>query len=65
MRLLFIRLVFDEQAQDLIEYVLLSAGLGFVGIAAWPAIQAAIGTTYTNLDIATQGLWVPPPPGSP
>ena len=65
MRVLLVRLVFDDQAQDLIEYALLSAGLGFAGIATWPAIQTAIGATYTTLDIATQGLWEPPPPGGP
>ena len=59
------RLLFEDQAQDLIEYALLCAGLGFAGIAAWPATQSAIGSTYTTLDSATQDLWEPPPPGGP
>lgn len=65
MRVLLSRLLFDDQAQDLIEYALLSAGLGFAGLATWPAIQTAIGVTYGTLDTATQNLWEPPPPGAP
>jgi len=63
MRSLLVRLLFDDQAQDLIEYALLSAGLGVAGIATWPAIQTTIGATYSTLDNATQNLWEPPPPG--
>ena len=65
MRSLLTRLLLDDQAQDLIEYALLSAGLGFVGLAAWPATLSAIGSTYTSLDSATQNLWEPPSPGGP
>ena len=65
MRLLLTRLVFDDQAQDLIEYALLSAGLGFAGLAAWPAIQTALGAAYLRLNTNSQNLWEPAPPGGP
>jgi Flp pilus assembly pilin Flp len=57
------RFLVDEQGQDLIEYALLAAGLGFAGIAAWPAIQTAIGAAYQALDTNSQNLWEPLPPG--
>ena len=65
MRHLLTRLVFDDRAQDLIEYALLSAGLGFAGLAAWPAIQTALGAAYVRLNINSQNLWEPAPPGGP
>ena len=65
MRHLLTRLVFDDRAQDLIEYALLSAGLGFAGLAAWPAIQTALGAAYIRLNTNSQNLWEPAPPGGP
>ena len=65
MRSLLTRLAVDEQAQDLIEYALLCAGLGFVGVATFPALEAAIGTAYIGLDSNAQNLWEPPAPGVP
>ena len=56
------RLLVDDSGQDLIEYALLTAGLGLVGIAVWPAITAAVGVTYGNLDTRTQNLWRVPNP---
>jgi Flp pilus assembly pilin Flp len=58
------RLVRDERGQDMIEYVLLTAALGFVSLATWPAIETAIRTSYQGLDTSTQNLWEPPPPGA-
>ncbi|MCC7178317.1 MAG: hypothetical protein IT177_07995 [Acidobacteria bacterium] len=63
MRFLLARLISDEQGQDLVEYALLTAGLGFAGIAVWPAITATIGNTYGAFDAGTQDLWETPPPG--
>jgi Flp pilus assembly pilin Flp len=54
----------DDRGQDLIEYALLTAGLGIAGAATWPLIVTSIGTAYRTLDINTQNLWEPPPPGS-
>lgn len=60
------RLVAEDRGQDLIEYALLTAGIGLAGLAVWPAITAAIGVAYGNLDTNTQNLWeVPNPGGTP
>lgn len=56
------RLLRDESGQDLIEYALLTGGLGLVGVAIWPAITAAVGTGYRGLDTRTQNLWRVPNP---
>ncbi|MGE0362277.1 MAG: Flp family type IVb pilin [Vicinamibacterales bacterium] len=58
------RLYREECGQDLLEYVLLTAAIGVVGIATWPLIEAAVRTTYQALDANAQGLWEPPAPGS-
>ncbi len=63
MRFLLTRLMRDEQGQDLIEYALLTAGIGLAGIAVWPAITAAIGEAYEALDTGTQEIWETPNPG--
>jgi Flp pilus assembly pilin Flp len=56
------RLLLDESGQDLIEYALLTAGLGVVGVAVWPGITTAIGLAYGRLDTRTQDLWRVPDP---
>jgi Flp pilus assembly pilin Flp len=56
------RLLRDESGQDVIEYVLLTAGIGIVTIATWPVIETAIRVSYQALDTNTQNLWVPPDP---
>lgn len=63
MRTLFERLVSDDTGQDVIEYALLTASIGLVGIAMWPAIVTTIGDVYEALDTDTQNLWEAPNPG--
>ena len=58
------RLLRDEDGQDVIEYALLTASVGLMGIATWPLIAAGIGATYERLDRQTQDLWEVPDPGS-
>lgn len=55
----------DRRAQDLVEYALLVALVGLVGMAAWSALQTRIGATYTNYDTRTQSLWRPLDPATP
>jgi Flp pilus assembly pilin Flp len=60
------RLLQEERGQDLIEYALVTAGIGLAGIAVWPAITAAVGTVYgtlVGLEGPTQGHWEVPNPG--
>jgi Flp pilus assembly pilin Flp len=63
MKALLIKLLRSEEGQDLIEYALLTAGTGFAGIAAWPAIVNTLGVVYAQLDTQTQELWAPCDPG--
>lgn len=62
---LFQRLWHEQSAQDVIEYALLTAFIGLAGLAAWGAIEDALGAAYTGFDTNTQGLWEPPPPQAP
>jgi Flp pilus assembly pilin Flp len=65
MLLLLRRLIHEDRGQDLIEYALLTAGIGLAGVAVWPLIATAIGVNYQGLDGQTQNLWeMPDPSGS-
>jgi hypothetical protein len=56
------QLITSDRGQDLVEYALLTAGVGFAGLAAWPAILNTLGVVYAQLDTQTQNLWEPPDP---
>ena len=56
------RLLTDETGQDLIEYALLAATIGLVGILAWQSIVTGIGTAYAGWDSGTQDIWEPQNP---
>ncbi len=56
------RLAVDETAQDMVEYALLVAGVGLVGIAAWATIETLLAQSYAGLEEAQQDLWEPPDP---
>jgi Flp pilus assembly pilin Flp len=56
------RLVWAEDGQDIIEYALLTAGIGLAGVAVWPAITTAIGAAYGAFDTNTQSIWESPNP---
>jgi Flp pilus assembly pilin Flp len=62
MRTMFRHFVFDDSAQDLIEYGLLGALIGIVGIVAWTNVGVAISGTYGAWDTGVQGLSDTPPP---
>jgi Flp pilus assembly pilin Flp len=53
--MIFGRLLFDDRGQDLIEYALLSALIGIVGIIAWNNVGVAVNTTYTAWDTNLNG----------
>lgn len=53
---MLIRLLTSDDGQDLIEYALLSALIGIVGILAWTNISSAIGISYTNWDSGVQNV---------
>jgi len=61
---ILLRLVREDDGQDVIEYALLTAGIGIVSVATWPLIETGIHNTYVFLDSHTQDIWEVPNPGS-
>ena len=56
----------DTRGQDLIEYALLSAVVGLVGLATMNALGITMGSAYVSWTTAVNALWqTPPPPPSP
>ena len=64
MRRLMTRLLREECGQDMVEYALLAAFIGTVGILAWQSIGVGIGNAYLGWDTGVQGLHSPPDPGA-
>ena len=56
------RLIFEDRGQDLVEYALITAFIGVVGILLWENIRTGIGGAYANWDSGTQNLWEPQDP---
>jgi len=56
------QLVQDDRGQDLVEYALLTAAFGVIGVGTWPLIADSIGLVYQQLDTDTQDIWEVPPP---
>ncbi len=56
MRQLMNRFICEECGQDIIEYALLAAFIGTVGILAWQSIGSGIATAYTGWDGGVQSL---------
>ena len=61
-----LRLIRDENGQDILEYALLCAFIAFAGMAAFTAMQGTIGTAYQSWDsnINSDPLWRSCEPGS-
>jgi Flp pilus assembly pilin Flp len=59
---IFLRLVRETDGQDLIEYAMLTAFIGFAGAAAWNVMQTNLGNAYTSWIAAVWNLWEPPDP---
>jgi Flp pilus assembly pilin Flp len=60
-----VRLIRDEDGQDILEYALLCAFIAFAGMAAFAAMSATIGTAYQGWDsnINNDPLWRSCEPG--
>jgi len=61
---ILLRLIREDDGQDVIEYALLTAGIGVVSAATWPLIAAGVGTVYKRYNANTQAAWEIPNPGS-
>jgi len=56
------RLLFEDAAQDVVEYALLTAFIAFAGGAAWNAMQTSLGGAYTNFSASIWNRWEPADP---
>ena len=63
MQQLISRVLREECGQDVIEYALLAAFIGTVGIVAWQSIGTGIFNAYEGWDGGVQKLYSPPDPG--
>jgi Flp pilus assembly pilin Flp len=55
-------LAVEADGQDLIEYALLTAFIGFAGAAAWIVMQTGLGNAYSGFNDAVWDLWAPDDP---
>jgi Flp pilus assembly pilin Flp len=51
-----LRFVREESGQDIIEYALLSALIGVVGILIWQNIGSGLASAYTGWDTGVQSI---------
>jgi Flp pilus assembly pilin Flp len=57
-----IRLLADEEGQDLIEYALLTTVIGLAAIAVFDILRTSIRDVYGTWNTSANINWVPPPP---
>jgi hypothetical protein len=62
MRHLLGRWLVEDDAQDLVEYVLLTSFVGIAGVVAINAFDDVIKAVYEGWDFATQSIWEPQDP---
>jgi hypothetical protein len=56
------RWLIEDDAQDLVEYVLLTSVVGLAGLLAIAAFDDVISAVYASWDFATQAIWEPQDP---
>jgi Flp pilus assembly pilin Flp len=55
-RQLFVRFLHEEAGQDIIEYALLCAFLGVIGVVAWQGVKTGLHSAYSGWDSGVQNL---------
>ena len=55
-------LAIETDGQDLIEYALLTAFIGLVGVIAWGAMRVSLGLAFNGFNAAVWNLWMPDDP---
>ena len=58
----FLRLIVCDEGQDLVEYALLTAAIGFACIGVFDVLLNAMGSTYASWDTSVNNLWEPSAP---
>ena len=61
---LVIRLVAEEDGQDLIEYALLTGAIGLCGVVGFELFGGAISAAYASWTGDTNSLWEVPDPSA-
>ena len=56
------RLVAEDDAQDLMEYVFLCAFIALVSVAVWGGVIDLLRDRYTDFNTNTQAIWEPQDP---
>ncbi|HJZ77041.1 MAG TPA: hypothetical protein VKE51_35160 [Vicinamibacterales bacterium] len=56
------RLFLEDTGQDVVEYALLTAFIGFAGAAAWDAMRASLSGAYSGVSGSVWDLWEPADP---
>lgn len=64
MRQQLTRWLFEDDGQDLVEYVLLGATVALAGLVTMNAFGDVINAVYTSWDSGTQAVWEPQDPQS-
>jgi Flp pilus assembly pilin Flp len=64
MTAMLLRLLADEDGQDLLEYALLATTIGLAAALAFDLIGSAIQNTYGVWEVGVNGLWESPNPGA-
>ena len=57
-----LRFVRNEEAQDLIEYALLTAIIGISGVLVLSTLSTTMASAYSGWNTAGQNAWQPCPP---
>jgi Flp pilus assembly pilin Flp len=52
----------EDDGQDLVEYALLTALIGLVGVTVWSTLVDRLEYNYGQYDSGVQGLWESPAP---
>ena len=58
-----LRLLHDDEGQDVVEYALLAATVGMSALLTFQVILSVIGLAYRGWVSNINGLWEPPPGG--
>jgi len=59
----FLRLLRDDEGQDVVEYALLASTIGLSAALSFQLILSVIGVAYRGWVNNVNGLWEPPAPG--
>jgi Flp pilus assembly pilin Flp len=60
-----VRLLVDDNGQDLVEYALLASIIAIVGVLIFPDIATKMANAFASWGTGVNNIWVPNPPSGP